>query len=185
MKKIPTIFVRDMSKQPALVTPEWKDGCEWVRDGEGRATIKLDGTCCMVRDGKLYKRRELKPSQVAPAGFETADFDEETGKTVGWVECGLGPDDQYHREGFDNVRARDGSVPDGTYELIGPKIQGNHDELDRHILAPHGEIGLSCAPRTFDELKAWLSENHIEGIVWHHPDGRMAKVKRRDFGLRW
>ena len=25
----------------------------------------------------------------------------------------------------------------------------------------------------------------IEGIVWHHPDGRMAKIKRRDFGLSW
>ena len=21
----------------------------------------------------------------------------------------------------------------------------------------------------------------MEGIVWHHPDGRMAKLKRRDF----
>lgn len=69
MKKIPTVFARDMSKQPAVVTPEWKAGCEWVRDGEGVATLKRDGTCCMVRDGKLYKRRELKPGQPAPAEF--------------------------------------------------------------------------------------------------------------------
>ena len=60
MKKTPTIFVRDMSKQPALVTPEWKHGCEWVRDGEGVPTLKVDGTCCMVRDGKYFKRREVK-----------------------------------------------------------------------------------------------------------------------------
>ena len=25
----------------------------------------------------------------------------------------------------------------------------------------------------------------IEGIVWHHPDGRMAKIKARDFGIQW
>jgi hypothetical protein len=59
MNKIPTIFVRDMSKQPALVTPIWTSGCEWVRDGEGIATRKYDGTSCLVRDGKLYKRRDF------------------------------------------------------------------------------------------------------------------------------
>lgn len=185
MKKIPTIFIRDMSKQPALVTPEWKAGCEWVRDGEGRATMKLDGTCCMVRAGLMYKRRELKQGQPAPADFEQADFDDETGKTVGWVPVRDGPDDKYHREGFDNVIARDGGIPDGTYELIGPKIQGNHDSLDKHLLAPHGEIGMSSTPRTFDELCVFLDQTQVEGIVWHHPDGRMAKIKRRDFGFKW
>lgn len=30
-----------------------------------------------------------------------------------------------------------------------------------------------------------LVENVIEGLVWHHDDGRMAKIKRRDFGLKW
>lgn len=24
---------------------------------------------------------------------------------------------------------------------------------------------------------------NIEGIVFHHPDGRMAKIKLRDFGI--
>ena len=49
MKKIPTIFVRDLSKQPALVTPMWQSGCEWVRDGAGFATLKHDSTCCLIR----------------------------------------------------------------------------------------------------------------------------------------
>ena len=38
-------------------------------------------------------------------------------------------------------------------------------------------------PRTFAELRRWLAGQDIEGLVWHHPDGRMAKIKRRDFGL--
>jgi hypothetical protein len=40
------------------------------------------------------------------------------------------------------------------------------------------------APRTFNELREWLSGMDIEGIVFHHPDGRMAKIKKRDFGIR-
>lgn len=182
MKKIPTIFVRDMSKQPALVTAEWRPDCLWVRDGEGTATIKLDGTCCMVRDGKLYKRREVKPGQPEPADFERADFDEETGKTVGWVPVGTGdPDSRYHIEAF--LRSHD--LPDGTYELMGPKVQGNKSQYGEHVLERHGTYVLDYVPRDFGSLRDWLQTQNIEGVVWHHPDGRAAKIKRRDFGLRW
>lgn len=178
MKKIPTIFVRDMTKQPALVTPEWKAGCEWVRDGEGIATVKMDGTSCLVRAGKLYKRRELKEDQPAPPDFEQADFDEETGKTVGWVPVTDDPNDRWHREAFT-------SQDDGTYELVGPKIQGNKESWPHHMLVRHGVQPIVADPRTFDDIKAWLADQHIEGLVWHHPDGRMAKIKRRDFGYKW
>lgn len=181
MKKIPTIFVRDMSKQPALVTPEWKEGCEWVRDGEGVATLKHDGTCCMVRDGKLYKRRELKKGQPEPADFERADYDEETGKTVGWVPVVAGnPDDRYHIEAFVSA-----TTPDGTYELMGPKVQGNKSGYEHHTLVPHGTVKLEDVPRSYDGLRVWLDQNQVEGIVWHHTDGRAAKIKRKDFGFRW
>lgn len=37
---------------------------EWVIAGEGRATRKLDGTCCMMRGGKLYRRFEVIPNDV-------------------------------------------------------------------------------------------------------------------------
>ncbi len=178
MKKIPTIFVRDMSKQPALVTYEWKAGCEWVRDGEGIPTVKYDGTCCLVRAGKLYKRRELKQGTPVPVDFEAADYDEETGKTVGWVPVGDGPDDRYHREGFHGQ-------PDGTYELIGPKIQGNKNHVSQHSLVLHGADPIRDDPRTFEAIKDYLAMVEVEGLVWHHPDGRMAKIKRRDFGLKW
>lgn len=179
MNKIPTIFVRDMSKQPALVTPEWVKGCEWVRDGEGHATCKYDGTSCLVRDGKLYKRRELRPGDKAPPDFESAGTDENTGKTVGWVPVGEGPDDKYHREAFT------GTEEPGTYELMGPKVQGNKSNFAAHVLIRHLTVEQFDAPRDFEGLKAWLAEHKIEGLVWHHRDGRMAKIKRRDFGLKW
>ncbi|MFF0467058.1 hypothetical protein ACFYPX_06380 [Micromonospora zamorensis] len=40
------------------------------------------------------------------------------------------------------------------------------------------------APLDHDGLRAWLlAHPDWEGVVWHHPDGRMAKLKRRDFLL--
>lgn len=178
MIKIPTIFVRDMSKQPALVIPEWVPGTEWVRDGEGVATRKWDGTSCLIRDGKLYKRRELRRGDVAPADFESLGTDENTGKTVGWVPVGDGPEDRWHREALNPGH-------DGTFELVGPKVQGNKDRFDKHTLVAHGYEQIECPARDFDGLKSFLSGAQMEGLVWHHPDGRMAKIKRRDFGLRW
>lgn len=183
MKKIPTIFVRDMSRQPALVTPEWSPGCEWVRDGEGIATRKYDGTSCLVRDGKLYKRRELRRGDAPPPDFESLGTDETTGKTVGWVPVSDGPEDQWHRLAFLQTPP---PVKDGTYELVGPKTQGNKDGFQITTLVEHAEAPRFLgAPRDFERLKAWLADNQIEGLVWHHPDGRMAKIKRRDFGLKW
>lgn len=179
MNKIPTIFVRDMSRQPALVINEWVPGTEWVREGEGVATRKYDGTSCLVRAGKLYKRRELRPGDIAPPDFESLGTDENTGKTVGWVPVGDGPEDRWHREAFNGEL-------DGTYELLGPKIQGNKERRTAHTLQAHRAAEqYPHAPREFDALRAWLAENVIEGLVWHHPDGRMAKVKRRDFGFKW
>ena len=35
--------------------------------------------------------------------------------------------------------------------------------------------------RDFDCI---LSDAIVEGIVWHHPDGRMVKIKTKDFGLK-
>jgi hypothetical protein len=184
MNKIPTIFFRDMANQPALVIDLWTPGTEWVRDGEGIATRKYDGTAGLVRDGKLYKRREARceDRHKLPPDFELVEEDVNTHKLFGWVPVGEGPEDRWHREAF----ATAGSVPDGTYELLGPKIQGAKDGHRMHILQPHaGATAYLDAPREFNALRAWLTENVIEGLVWHHDDGRMAKIKRRDFGLKW
>lgn len=183
MKKIPTLFIRDMTTK--LVTPLVTPGCEWVIDGQGVATEKIDGTCCMVRDGKLYKRYDAKQGKTPPEGFEPAQdaADEHTGHWPGWLLVGDGPDDKWHREAWVHPGAQDNT--DGTYELVGPKVQGNPYELKSHILVKHGGDNLEITYLTFDGIKRYLSVHQIEGIVWHHPDGRMAKLKRKDFGLQW
>lgn len=180
MKKVPTLFERDWDGDRSRVLDQVHPGCEWVLAGEGVATRKLDGTCCMIRDGKLYKRRELRQGDKEPPLFERVDHDEETGKTVGWVPCDIGPEDKWHMTAF----ASEPGLPDGTYELIGPKVQGNPEGWAGHQLVLHGSIMEDDVPRTFDGLREWLAGQDIEGIVFHHPDGRMAKIKLRDFGLR-
>jgi hypothetical protein len=184
MKKIPTVFERDWNGDRSRVIDKVHPGCEWVLTGEGVATRKIDGTCCLVRNNKLFKRRELREGDVAPSDFELVDFDEETKKSVGWLPVGDGADDRWHREAWSGCD----TWPDGTYELIGPKVQGNPEKSQFHLLIRHGG-GLagpvdSDPPRTFDGLKEWLADQDIEGVVFHHPDGRMAKIKLRDFGLK-
>jgi hypothetical protein len=158
-------------------------GCEWVLVSEGTATRKIDGTCCMIRDGRLYKRQEFKPGHEAPDDFEEAGFDAETGKRVGWRPVGDGPEDKWHREGFANLPEK----TDGTYELVGPHTQKNPEQYEKETLVPHtiAMLGLpGDPPRDFEGLKAYVADKDIEGIVFHHPDGRMAKIKKRDFGLK-
>lgn len=163
-----------------MVRNEIVPGAEWVAAGEGVATRKYDGTCCMVRAGKLYKRYEVKSGKKPPKDFEAAsEIDSVTGKQQGWLPVGDGPEDAWHREAYCCYH------PDGTYELVGPKVQGNPEKLSEHMLLRHGATILENVPRTYAELKAWLAlpDHDYEGIVWHHADGRMVKIKRRDFGL--
>lgn len=182
MRKIPTVFERDWNGDRSRVLPTVHAGCEWVLAGEGQPLRKIDGTCCMVRDGRLYKRQEYKADQIPPADFEEVGTDPETGKRTGWRPVGDGPEDKWHREGFAGLADRQ----DGTYELIGPKVRGNPESVPSHELVSHNSLSLafpSDAPRTFEGIKDFLSKRNIEGIVFHHPDGRMAKIKKRDFGL--
>ena len=141
MKKIPSLFKRDFAT--GLVYDEVVEGSEWVIAGEGRATRKWDGTCCRVKDGKLWKRYDVKKGRPIPDGFEPAqEPDNITGHWPGWVLVGDGPEDRWHREAFN------GMFPDGTYELCGPKIQGNPERLPEHCLLLHGGVILVEPPRT-------------------------------------
>jgi len=186
MKKIPTIFKRDPENMRNLLNKPHPD-CRWVFSGEGVATKKHDGTCVKIEDGKYFKRREIKKGKSVPGGFIKEDLDINTGKTVGWVDVDFNAkEDKWHVEGYKYLMSM--TLPpniDGTYELIGPKVQGNPEKYDYHYLQKHSDSAIfNDVPRTFDGISEWLSNKDIEGIVFHHPDGRMGKIKKRDFGLK-
>jgi Family of unknown function (DUF5565) len=177
MKKTVSLFQRNYDGD-RLVRNEIVPGAEWVASGEGVATRKIDGTCCMVRGGKLFKRYDAKAGKTPPAGFEPAqDADTVTGHWPGWLPVGDGPDDKRHREA-------DMPTEDGTYELCGPKVQSNPEGYEKHVLVRHGSEVLPDCPRTFDALREYLSDGAIEGIVWWHEDGRVVKIKGKDFGIK-
>lgn len=197
MRKIPTLFERDPDTNRRHVTRIPHPDCHWVLDGEGVPTYKWDGTAVLIdTDGSMWKRREVKPGKPAPGGFrQEGPADPETGKLVGWVLCDrVNAEDRWHWDAWDaEATAVDAAgVPSaplltpGTYELIGPKVQGNRHGLSTHRLILHGADHVAADPRTYDALVEWMGSTilrstiGLEGIVWHHPDGRMAKLKAKD-----
>lgn len=179
MNKIPTLFVRDPAR-PQLVTEQVTPGCEWVLSGEGITTIKKDGTNvrATVRGGRLVmmeKRRN--PSR-----------EEKAAGAPGYVQ--VEPADPSNKHIIAAFNATDfAQWPDGTHpcEALGPKIQGGIESgtpmLYAFTLAP--ERLAASRPTTFEGIRFLLLGLIVEGLVWHHPDGRMAKIKRRDFGFKW
>jgi hypothetical protein len=145
-------------------------------------------------------RREVKPGKTPPPGFLPIQTDEVTGKTVGWEPVEQSAFARWHADaltrgaetGYLTVDSYPRSGPEvfATYELCGPKINGDPGGLGVHMLIRHGyvaateqwamaEMGLD-----FASLRTWLLDDARapwEGIVWHHLDGRMAKLKKRDF----
>lgn len=189
MQKVITLFKRDY-EGTRLVFDELVEGAEWVTAGEGRATEKIDGTSCLIRDGQLFKRYDAKKGKTPPADFEPAqdEPDPVTGHWPGWIPVGDGPEDKWHRQAWDGIKGavEAGLYKESTYELIGPKVQGNKYQLTEHKFRLHGDVTLEDVPRNFEDLKRYLEDHpQYEGIVWHHPDGRLVKLKRRDFGFRW
>lgn len=181
MQKIPTLFFRS-KENPKFVTREVNPDCQWVLDGEGIATRKMDGTCCAVFRGELYKRMDWDAGKgAAPLQWHHHDFNPAQRSGHGWYPVGDGPEDWMHRDAW---TAHGEGLPDGTYELCGPKVNRNPEGLPNYWLIRHGHENYPDCPRDFDLLSAWLAGRDIEGIVWHHEDGRMAKIKLRDFGLQ-
>ncbi|RAG84962.1 hypothetical protein DN069_14165 [Streptacidiphilus pinicola] len=185
MKKIPTLFQRDPDDR-AHVLPEVNPGCEWVLEGFGTATRKYDGTCVMLDDlGKWWARREVKPGKTPPASYVPVTTDEVTGKTMGWEPIGQSAFAKFHAEALANHPDTDGPRA-GTYELVGPKVNGNPEREQRHRLIEHATAERLAVPElTFDGIRktalAAAEADGCEGLVWHHPDGRMVKIKARDF----
>lgn len=190
MKKIPCLFQRDFTakRHPVLlesVTP----GCEWVLSGEGVATIKRDGTACAVIGGKLFKRYDAKRGKPAPAnGIPCSPPDPVTGHWPHWIPVGDEPESKYHRETWALVCDGIDPLPDGTYELCGPKFSANPERLSDHQFFVHGGEAVD-APRDFAGLRNFLASFPHEGLVfWRelgNVDSDLCKIRRDDFGFDW
>ncbi len=178
MKKIKSLFQRNYESDHK-VRNELVQGTEWVQRGEGLATRKWDGTCCMIgEDGSFYKRYDAKHGKTPPIDFlAEQEPDPITGHWPGWVPVNNSNNDQWHRDAISGQ-----VLLPGTYELIGPKIGNNREKWLHHELIPHGKEYYEDCPTDFEGIKEFLRENDIEGIVWHQNNGdEMVKIKKKDF----
>jgi hypothetical protein len=206
MKKIPTLFVRG---EDFKVVNKLTSGCEWVFDHQGVATEKLDGMNIRVtiwpqKRGPVRmfaeKRRSPNKRQKKQGIVESW-----------YVPVTENSEDKRLWQAVYNTDMSGWPAGTHYCEAIGPKIQGNPLGLTYHVcvpfdwIAPLGGSDLTTDYRRMDllkrcpihrivdmsyeglrqqfmQLESKFSPGHpAEGIVFHHPDGRQVKLKRKDF----
>jgi len=182
MPKVLSPFVREKINGNYVVTPQIAEGMEWVfEDPEVMAVEKLDGTnvSVVVEDGCLLG--VTNRTQV--------------------IECSNLSSNKY----LVGIRAAyaKGKFPfyRGQYfgELMGPQVQKNFLKLDSHMWFSFDYLKRDFSyrsfhkyPKTFENISSWFQNDLFslvycqihsgekvqpEGIVFHHPDGRMAKLR--------
>nr|MDO8088759.1 DUF5565 family protein [Candidatus Sigynarchaeum springense] len=210
MNKIPTLFERDWDDMDHPIVDVIDPSCAWVLDGEGIPTRKWDGTAVLIKDGKMYKRYDRKkitkgPERGAwkpePAGWISCEVDDVAGHWWGWIPVDYAdPSNKWYKDAVlttieatnangkspDDLKTMHLPFDDGTYELCGPSINGNPEKLDKHVLIPHGkevvDFEFENKDDAWNELKRYLADHDIEGIVWwHKKDERKVKIKAIDF----
>ena len=210
MKKIPTLFERVYENHKIVdILPNVTKGMEWVLEGKGIATLKVDGSCCAIINGEFYKRYDAKRGKPIPEG--AIKCQEEPDPTTGHLPCWVKvdenkPEDKWFMEAYKNAidagkiettnsglasgkisEHREFVYPkmqDGTYEAIGVHFQGNPYNLRSDTIVKHGTITINVE-RTFDGIKKYLLDHYIEGIVFWLDGEPRCKIKRSDFGFEW
>ncbi|WP_276381675.1 DUF5565 family protein [Flavobacterium sp. H4147] len=182
MKKISTLFAKNPADLGRVIN---KINIEnhWVFNGEAIAARKFDGTSAAIISGEIFKRFDAKKGRTIPDGaIPCQEADPISGHHPHWLKCDRSKsEDKHFFEAFDRLENK----TDGTYELCGPKVQGNPEKFEKHTLVKHGSEILDFVNLDFDDLKNFLLENDIEGIVFHHiSDGRMCKLRKTDFGIK-
>lgn len=194
MKKIPTILPKNKDNL-GLVT----DGK--VLDGISYFKLKIDGTSCLIKDGKPYCRYDAKlfkrkngkiiqfsieevSSKLPEGAIPCQEPDTKSGHWPHWVPVLDSPEHQYILEGFNNLEI----IIDGTYECIGPKLQGNPHDEDCHLWIPHFHENLTLDingwendPFTF--FKDFFQHFEWEGLVAYNDSNEaIGKIRRSDYG---
>ena len=166
------------------------DKSAWVFTEPAVATVKRDGTGVLITtEGEILVRRSVKKGKRIPQGFRLAETDPFTGHMFG-VE-------PMEQSGFkamlqEALPATGKTLEPGTYELCGPKVNGNPEGFDTHVLIRHGAEVLPVIPnmQTVNPAEAFvllkeifteLKEQGVEGVVWWGADDKRVKLRVKDF----
>lgn len=192
MKKLLMIYKRDGNKVLDDYVDEYKnyDKTKLV------ASQKIDGTSCLIQKGKLYKRYDNKKNKEPQQDWIFCYKNEK--HNIYWVP--VTHQDRWHIEAWYNFE-HEYDKQDGTYELIGPKINGNKHNLDKHKLIPHKGLiygfthnkhDIPTGNETKETWKHYLTNcitiiPNIEGFVlWDIEKMEpMFKIRKKDLGMEW
>lgn len=181
MPKLESPFVRAQIDGEYVVTPEITPGYEWVfEDPLVSAVEKLDGTNVSIYmdEGRLVGLN----NRTNPIEFHALA----SNRFIDGV-----------RRAYEKGRV---PLANGQHfgELMGPKIQKNFLKLEaplwisfQYLKEKFSYRSFHQYPKTFENLSNWFKNDlfslyHVqlhgekvqpEGIVFTHPDGRMAKLR--------
>lgn len=150
-------------------------------------TLKADGCCCLVSGGKLYMRYESRKELEIPKD---------------WIKVGISTEkypicmrpldpkiDKHAARCMEDLSKRGITAPDGSYELVGEKVNGNNHQLKGVYLCPHSTIVFDFTPeqKTFDFLECFFKQVDVEGFVCYNPETKeIYKIRRNCFeDLDW
>lgn len=184
--KLECPFVRVQKPEGYVVTPEINPGYEWVLEHPGVIAVeKLHGTnvSIIVENGQIvsmWNRDKRIPH---------------FNKDKRWIIEGL-------IESW--CRGYIEPLGDGQHfgELIGKNVNGNPYQIEGHLWIPFESYAKDHLrykswgkyPKTFEAISEWFktlmplfcmkrgdTKGFVEGVIFYHPDGRMAKLRRDMF----
>ena len=184
MKKIPTLFERVFENHHIKeILPNVTPGMEFVLEGKGVATVKYDGSCCAIIDGKFYVRYDARKGKPIPEN--AIKCQDEADPITGHLPCWIPYDETNPAHKWFGKALKNSVALDSTLlEAIGPHFNGNMYNLEDDTLIKHG-VHVIDVPRTFEGIRDYLKDNYIEGIVFWLDGEPKCKIKRTDFGFSW
>lgn len=197
MKKIPTILPKDPNDLGLVISGPLMEGIKYFQ-------LKIDGTSSLIKEGIPYGRYDAKlikskkgkktyltkeeVSKNLPAGaIPCQEPDEKSGHWPHWIPLlKENPEQKYMLEAFTELENK----IDGTYETIGPKIQGNPHNEEKHIMVPHFSDKLRFAvdfekmnENPYEYFKEVFKDFSFEGLVAYNDKNEpIGKIRRSDFG---
>lgn len=194
-QKIKSPFIRAHNERGEyVVTPEIEPGYEWIFEDGVRAVDKLHGTniCVHFKDGNVIAI-DNRTTRVLQVPIEITSKNK--GSKSRFLLGILNSAEKGWLETFENGRIYG--------ELIGPDINTNLHGTPYPLFVPFSYLYDRCHwkswinnkyPKTFPAISEWFkSLNSLftervfktqvlaEGLVFCHPDGRMAKLRRDMF----
>jgi hypothetical protein len=171
-----------------------------------KVTAKFDGTCCYIKDNKIFARQDVKKHiSNAPEGwFPTAGTEpDKGGHIIGFRPLDIKKGDKWHFMALvddDKARFIEYDKTSKTFyyvikpitefngktaELVGPHVNGNKHCLDKHAYIVHGSVEVDCKWQTHQDMKQWLETDGIiyEGVVLHDlENNKLYKCHRGHLG---